>query len=174
MLDRLKRFRPKRLIPRPGEWTPLIPIQVRAVILALWAIEPISRGLDYITGDKPDVTQSLSAIEAAFPIQVWGIFCLTSGILILSGFAGRWRRIAIAGLHIAGATYCALAVGLADAAISRGGDGFRTPVMFFVFGLTFWAAAIGYGVARRDRLVVIDDDDPEAKAYDGDPSPDHR
>ncbi|AXH49784.1 minor tail protein [Gordonia phage Pleakley] len=168
MLDRLK-----SLLPRKGNWTPLIPIHIRAVILALWAIEPITRGLDYITGDKPGVTQSLSAVEGAFPLQVWGAFCLTGGVLILTGFAGRWRRVAITGLHIAGATYCALAIGLTDTAIGRGGDGFRTPVMFFVFALTFWSAAIGYAVIRRDRLVVIEDDDPDAKALDGSPTPDH-
>lgn len=159
MLDRLKNF-----LPRKGNWTPLIPIRIRVVILALWAIESITRGLDYITGDRPDTSRSLSAVEAAFPLQMWGTFCIVGGGLVLAGFAGRWRRVAIAGLHITGATYFSLAIGLTDTAIGRGGDGFRTPVMFLVFAMTFWSAAIGYAVAGRDRLVVIDDDGPDAKA----------
>lgn len=159
----------KDQLPRTGDWTPTIPFPFRAVILALWAIEPISRGLDYLTGDGPNVTQSLSNVEAAFPLPVWGLFCLTAGCLILAGYAGRWRRVSILGLHLAGATYFALAVGLTAVAWDRGGDGFRTPVMFFVFSLTYWSAALGYAINNRTRLVVVDD--PDAKASDGSPSP---
>lgn len=168
MLDKIK-----ARLPRTGDWTPTIPFPLRAVILAVWAFEPISRGLDYLTGDGPNVTQSLSFIEAAFPLQIWGFFCLTAGILIVLGFAGRWRQISILGLHLAGATYFALAVGLSATVFERGGDGFRTPVMFFVFAITYWSAAIGYAMnSNRTRLVVVDD--PEEKASDGSPTPDHR
>lgn len=165
----------KGLIPKRGEWTPLIPIVARMFILYLWASEPISRGLDYITGDGPNVTRSLTAIEAALPLHVWGLFCLAGGGLVVMGFSGRWRLFAIAGLHICGVTYFGLAIGLSEPVVDRGGDGFRTPWMFFVFALTFWAAAIGYAAApRKDRLVVIDGDDPEVKALDGDPAPHNR
>lgn len=165
----------KDMLPKRGQWTPLIPIVVRMFILYLWASEPISRGLDYVTGDGPNVTRSLSAIEAALPLHVWGLFCLTGGGMIVIGFTGRWRLVAIAGLHICGVTYFGLAVGLTEQVWGRGGDGFRTPWMFFVFALTFWAAAIGYAAApRKDRLVVIDGDDPEVKSLDGDPAPHNR
>ena len=167
MLDRLK-----RLLPKTGDWTPLIPLRIRAVILIVWAIEPIARGIDYLTGDGPGVTQSLTEVEAAFPLPMWGLFCLSGGSMILIGFAGRWRRVSIIGLHITGATYFALAVGLAAVAAGRDWDGFRTPMMFFVFAITFWAAAIGYATERRDQLVVLDDD-PETKVNDrGTPDPD--
>nr|AAY16513.1 hypothetical protein GTE5p031 [Gordonia phage GTE5] len=169
MLDRLKDH-----LPEKGGWVPLIPLPVRMIILILWAIEPISRGLDYITGDAPNVTQSLNAVEGALPLQAWGAFCLTAGVLILAGFAGRWKRIAISGLHIAGATYFCLAVGLTDTAIERGGDGFRTPVMFFIFALTYWCAAFGYALVRREQVVVVTDDGPEdAKVPDGTADPHH-
>lgn len=161
----------KDRLPRQGDWTPTIPFPLRAVILAVWAFEPISRGLDYITGDGPNVTRSLTKVEAAFPLPVWGIFCLIAGILIVFGFAGRWRQMSILGLHLAGATYFALGVGLAAAVIERGGDGFRTPVMFFVFAITYWSAAVGYAMNSRTRLVVVDD--PDAKATDGSPAPGH-
>lgn len=169
MLDRLK-----GLLPDKGSWVPLIPMPIRMIILILWAIEPISRGIDYITGDGPNVTQSLNAIEGAFPLHVWGIFCLTAGVLILAGFAGRWKRIAISGLHLAGATYCALAIGLTTNVFERNGDGFRTPVMFFIFAFTYWLAAFGYALFRRERVVVVTDDDPDAKATDGTADPDLR
>ncbi|WGH20834.1 hypothetical protein QLT00_gp51 [Gordonia phage Commandaria] len=163
-------------LPRTGDWTPLIPVQVRAVILALWALEPISRGIDYVTGDKPGITASLTKIEQAFPIQVWGLLCLLSGIMVLVGFAGRWRRLAILGLYFAGATYFALGCGFAHAVFERGGDGFRTPVMFFVFALTYWAAAIGYVISRPPELIVIEDNDsdPDTKVPDGSPTADYR
>ncbi|QDF19160.1 minor tail protein [Gordonia Phage Lollipop1437] len=166
MLDRLKQALPER-----GDWVPLIPLPIRMIILILWAIEPISRGLDYITGDGPNVTQSLNAVESAFPLHVWGIFCFVSGVLILAGFAGRWKKIAITGLHLAGATYFALACGLTDTAIDRGGDGFRTPVMFFIFSLTYWCAAFGYAFIRREPVVVVDDDPEDAKVPDGTANP---
>lgn len=167
MLDALK-----KILSFRGNWVPQMPLGFRTLILVMWAIEPITRGIDYITGDRPGTTTSLSAVEGAFPLWVWGTFCLVGGCLILGGFATRWRTVTIAGLHITGATYFALAIGLSDTAISRGGDGFRTPVMFFVFALTFWASAIGYAVLRRDRLVVITDVDgsPDAKALDGSPT----
>ncbi|QZD98893.1 membrane protein [Gordonia phage Tracker] len=168
-MTRIRRFR----LPRTGRWTPLIPLPVRVVILALWALEPISRGLDYLTGDQPGVTQSLTRIEQAFPLQVWGGFCFISGAMILVGFAGRWRRLAILGLYFAGATYVALGCGLAAVVIERGGDGFRTPVMFFVFGLTYWAAAIGYMMSGPPELIVVDSNDSDEKVPDGSPSTDH-
>ncbi|QGH79294.1 minor tail protein [Gordonia phage Sukkupi] len=159
-------------LPRMGDWTPTIPFPLRAAILALWAFEPVSRGVDYLTGADLKNTTTLSEVEKAFPLPVWGLFCLVSGIMILVGFAGRWRRVSILGLYFAGATYLALAVGFASAVWDRGGDGFRTPVMFLVFGLTYWLAAIGYVVNNKPRLVVVDDDElPDAKVPDGSPTP---
>ncbi|WGH22059.1 hypothetical protein [Gordonia phage MerCougar] len=161
-------------LPRLGEWTPTVPFPLRAVILALWALEPISRGLDYITGEH-NPTATLSKVEAAFPLWFWGLLCLASGILILTGFAGRWRRVSIIGLYFAGAAYIALACGFTAAVYERGGDGFRTPITFFVLGFTYWAAALGYAINQQPRLIVVDDDDdPDVKVSDGSPTADQR
>lgn len=120
-----------------GDWVPLIPTSFRWPILAMWVIEPVVRGIDYVTGDGPNTTNSL-------PLWAWGPLYLAGGSLSISGFLLRWPRMTILGLHIAGTTYAAMALGLAVKASERGGDGFRTPVMFAVFAFTFWFAAFGY------------------------------
>lgn len=132
------------------EWMPLIPPRFRWPILILWVLEPITRGLDYITGDSPGTTTSLTFIEQAMPLQAWGALCLIGGVGITVGFIWRSPIIRLGGLHIAGATYATLTIGLAARTIERGGDGFRTPTMFAIFALTYWCAALGYAVAERD------------------------
>lgn len=127
-----------------GNWVPLIPPKFRWPILALWTLEPVARGLDYVTGDQPSTSSSLSFVEQAMPLQMWGVLFLLGGVMCIGGFVMRWPRITVLGLHTAGTTYAAIGIGLAAAAIDRGGDGFRTPVMFAVFALTFWLAAFGY------------------------------
>ncbi|AKI28682.1 hypothetical protein GTE6_40 [Gordonia phage GTE6] len=127
-----------------GDWVPLIPTSFRWPILALWVLEPVVRGIDYVTGDGPNTTNSLTFVEQAMPLWAWGLLFLAGGSLSISGFLLRWPRMTILGLHIAGTTYAAMALGLTVKAVERGGDGFRTPVMFAVFALTFWFAAFGY------------------------------
>lgn len=88
------------------------------------------------------------------PLWAWGMLCLISGLLVATGFIGRWPSPTILGLHMAGTTYGALTIGLAAKTIERGGDGFRTPVMFAIFAVTCWAAALGYlNQVRAEREI---------------------
>lgn len=151
-----------------GDWVPLIPERFRWPILLLWAAEPIARGMDYITGDAPGTTQSLTFVEQAMPLQGWGTLCLVGGLLVLFGYVGRWVMVSVWGLHLVASTYAALAVGLVAKTIERGGDGFRTPVMFAVFAITFWLAALGYLAGEKQRKLlggtVAVEDGPSAPA----------
>ena len=129
---------------RRGEWVPLVPTPFRWSILALWVLEPVVRGIDYVTGNGLTTTNSLTFVEQAMPLWAWGLLFLAGGALSTGGLLLRWPRMTILGLHIAGTTYAAMALGLAVKVFERGGEGFRTPVMFAVFALTFWFAAFGY------------------------------
>lgn len=145
---------------RRGNWTPLLPVAVRLLVVMLPPLETFFRGLDYITGDQPGTTSSLTFVEQALPLWGWGLLCLVSSVLILAGFAGRWPNPAIIGFAIGGSTYLSLAYGLALKTLERGGDGFRTPTMFVVFGLVFWGMAWGYYLQVRA--------DEKEREHDGD------
>lgn len=135
--------------PRRGDWVPLIPPKMRWPILAVWTLEPILRGIDYLTGDHPETTTSLTTVERNAPLWVWGVLFLGSGLAIAAGFLMRRATVAIMGLHLGGSVYFVVMVGLVAKTIERGGDGFRTPAMFAVFALSFWWAALGYAMQRR-------------------------
>lgn len=129
---------------RRGKWTPLLPVAVRLMVVVLPPLETLLRGIDYITGDAPSTTNSLTFVEQLLPLWAWGLLCIGSAVTILTGFAGRWPGPAILGFAVGGSTYLSLAYGLALKTVERGGDGFRTPTMFVVFGLVFWGMAWGY------------------------------
>lgn len=135
---------------RKGTWTPLLPYEARIFVVMLPCAEAILRGIDYVTGDQDSTTQSLTFVEKAMPLAVWGVLFLVAGLLTALGFWRKWVWVCVAGLHVGGATYMSMAVGLAAKAWERGGDGFRTPVMFVVFALAFWGMAIGYSMQARD------------------------
>ena len=119
----------------------------------LIAIEAVARGIDYLTGDHPDTTSSLTAIEKAMPLQWWGALCLFAGAGVLIGMLGRWATMIIGCSMIGGATYLTLAVGLAMKAWERDGDGFRTPVMFVVVGIVWFC--IAWGTAEKMRRLAL-------------------
>lgn len=132
-----------------GRWTPLLPLTVRLMVVTLPPLETLLRGIDYVTGDQPSTTNSLTFVEQLLPLWGWGLLCIVSALCILVGFAGRWPGPAIFGFAVGGSTYLSLTYGLALKTVERGGDGFRTPVMFAVFGLVFWGMAWGYYLQVR-------------------------
>lgn len=132
-----------------GTWTPLLPVAIRLLVVALPPLETLLRGIDYVTGDQPSTTNSLTFVEQLLPLWAWGVLCIGSAVMILAGFAGRWPHPAIVGFALGGSTYLSLAYGLALKTVERGGDGFRTPTMFIVFGLVFWGMAWGYYLQVR-------------------------
>ncbi|MCF8609453.1 hypothetical protein L5G28_04665 [Gordonia sp. HY285] len=107
-----------------------------------------------MTGDLPGTTSSLTFVGTAMPLQLWSVLFLAAGITVAAGFLGRWPNITIAGLHVMRCTYAALAIGLIVKCVERGGDGFRTPMMFAIFAATCWSAALGYlNQTRTERAL---------------------
>ena len=143
-----------------GTWTPLLPVAIRLLVVALPPLETLLRGIDYVTGDQPSTTNSLTFVEQLLPLWAWGVLCIGSAVMILAGFAGRWPRPSIIGFAVGGSTYLSLAYGLALKTVERGGDGFRTPTMSIVFGLVFWGMAWGYYLqVRTDEKERVADGD---------------
>ena len=115
-----------------GSWAP--GLQSDLTLVAMWAfgLEAFVRGIDYATGDRADVTSSLSVVESAMPLPMWGAIILVGAILFLGGVIFKKHNPIIAGSLILMATYMALAVGLFMRMVERGWpwDGFRSPLLF--------------------------------------------
>lgn len=117
-------------------WTKIVEPRVSGVTLTVLvtvlAVDPLFRGIDYVIGDGPSVTKSLTHIEASAPLWVWGSVCLFVVAMSMLGiFAGRYEPL-IAGSLLGFALYATFAVGLGVNVWERGWppDGFRTPIMF--------------------------------------------
>ena len=127
-----------------GTWVPLLPRSARMAVVTIVPLEPIVRGLDYVLPPQV-VANQLSIVEQAMPLTLWGILCLTGGLLASTGFIGRWRRITITGLWIGGSTYAALAAG--QWAVVSGEpwlDGVRGPAIVTLMAVAQLGMAVGY------------------------------
>lgn len=153
-------------IPRMkrGDWAP--GLQPDLSLVAMWALilELIVRGVDYVGGDRPEVTNNLTVVEQAFPIQVWGILCLAAGLMFAFGVATQKFGAVIAGSLLATGVYGALAAGLFLRMVERGWpwDGFRTPLMFMVVALLFalysFSGYLKLTAHRASRHMGVDDE----------------
>ncbi|WP_298445916.1 hypothetical protein [Gordonia sp. (in: high G+C Gram-positive bacteria)] len=123
-----------------GQWQPLIPERWRTVVVGVIPLSTAVVGVDYLMGERG---ASLTEIERAAPIQVWGAALVASGILTLAGYIGRWRHVAIIGLHLGGALMITLGAGIGVETIDAAG-GFRWPWLYFAIGIASWGAALGY------------------------------
>lgn len=122
-----------------GDWTPGLQPDLSLVFMILLAVEVAVRGIDYLGGDREDVTQSLTVVQSAMPLQMWGVLLLAAGGTFLFGVLTRSFAPLIFGAVSIMAIYGALAFGLFLRMVERGWpwDGFRTPLMFTVFALMF-------------------------------------
>lgn len=135
---------------KPGVWTPLIPFPFRAIIMLAWAILPIPYGIDYLY-ENPDRQNRLSFIEGAVPLYAWGAVMLLGGLVATVSLLMRWRMRTIVSLHLLGALWFTLSIGLfIDSITIWGGDGFRSGCLFLAVSSTYWMAAIGYYVQEGD------------------------
>lgn len=122
-----------------GEWSPGLQPDLAFTVMLLMSLEVMVRGIDYLTGDRPDVTTNLSVVESAMPLPMWGVLFLLAGGTFLFGVVARRFTPLIFGSVTVMALYGSLAVGLFLRMAERGWpwDGFRTPLMFCVFGAVF-------------------------------------
>ena len=131
--------------PRRGGWVPLLPLPWRMGVMALIPITPVLLGVDYLMGE---LGSTLTQVEKAMPLDVWGWLLIVSGAAIFLGFGMRWRLVTIGALWVSGAVLLTLAAGIGAETIDWEG-GFRGPWLYAVFGLASWLTAGGY-IAMKD------------------------
>lgn len=119
------------LAQRQGDWSPGMPSLISFIIFALFTVQGANRGVDYITGDRPDVTQSLTVVEEAMPIQWWGALFLMASMVVTVGMLFRRHNIIIAGCLYFVVLYSGITWGLTMKMLTR-----MTPLS------EFWAALV--------------------------------
>ena len=105
------RDRTSWLARKQGDWQPGMPTFISFVILGLFTAQGANRGVDYITGDRPDVTKSLTVVEQAMPLHYWGALFLIASTVVAAGMLSVGRRSSSLGAY---ALWCCIPV-------SRGG-----------------------------------------------------
>ncbi|WP_426707527.1 hypothetical protein ACEN2D_02140 [Corynebacterium auriscanis] len=159
-----------------GDWRPGLPADVSALLVGIMALQAGNRGVDYLLGDRDTTTNSLTVVEQAMPLWVWGLLFCAGGVLV---GVGMWKRHAepiITGSILLMATYGALAWGLLLKMIERGTpvraftheagefnltgmigawpwDGWRTPTSFLTVAIMWGCIAWGTRVMQRARGV---------------------
>lgn len=117
---------------RPAAFTPA---DLWVLLGGLVAIASL-RGLDYATGDDR-VSQSLSVVEDAFPLPVWGAFTLAAASVLALGITARVHAAVFIGHGLLAGVYLALGVGVALSVRELGPwwDGIRSGGDLLFFGL---------------------------------------
>lgn len=128
-----------------GTWRPGMPQDVSALIVTVFTVQMVVRGLDYITGDRDGITTSLNVVERAMPLELWGVLFLAASGIIFSGILLRHATPIIYGSLLAAGLYAGMTWGLTLRMIERGWpwDGWRTPTQFLT-AVAFWLL-IAYG-----------------------------
>lgn len=123
-------------------------VAIQAAIL----LAAVSRGLDYLLPPRGPLN-TLSVIEKAMPIELWGALFLVGGLFGLVGlYVNRWP-IAAVGHVILLATYAAFAVGAFLDVLGRDSlEGWRTPLDWaLVFAVIHWGFADACVDAWREK-----------------------
>lgn len=96
-----------------GTWSAGYTPGIHQFLLVLLTCELLLRGMDYFTGDRTETANSLlTIVERAMPLTWWGLLCLASAALVITGIIGRWARFIIAGALLASGIYGGLAWGM--------------------------------------------------------------
>lgn len=121
---------------RPGGFPPVITLVIKLVLFGMMTV----RGADYFFGDSVRNSSKLTEIEAAAPLQMWGIICV---IAALAGFTGvlMGRGSFVLWGHIGGAAlYASFSVGILFDVIHRAenpGAGVVPAVLFTSLAVFF-------------------------------------
>lgn len=121
-------------------WEPGLQQDLSLMVMYLFSLEPLVRGLDYVTGDNASVSEALRPVEEAMPLWVWGAIFIVASVLFIAGVARRRHNFIIVGSLLTVATYGTFAVGVMFEIAGEGWpwDGYRRVVMYIV-----WAAVYG-------------------------------
>lgn len=139
--------------PTKGQWRPGMPQDVSALLLYGFTLLVWVRGIDYFTGDRADVTTSLSVVEAAMSLQWWGAFFIIGAALTTAGIAVKQDLLIIYGSLLNMALYGGLTWGLLLKMVERGWpwDGYRTPLQFLMLAVVWGGVAYGTQVMAKAR-----------------------
>ena len=151
---------PRFTLPR---WRPAMTGGFYWVVVVVYALEATTRAVDYLGGDRPGITRSLTVIEQAMPLTWWGG---DSASRVGNGRCWRGEPPADAGNRRRGRRRRGVhgpAYGLTLKMLERGmpPDGYRTPVDFGAKALVWWAiggSAWWSGHVERQRRTLIYDD----------------
>lgn len=156
------------LAHRQGEWQPGIPTFISTLIFVLLTAQGANRGLDYITGDRPDVTQSLTVVEQAMPLQWWGFLFLLAAAVVVLGMIFRRTKVIIMGCLFFVVLYSGITWGLAVRMV-RQMEPFsefwrvfyspeaHAPSLFswIVIGVLCALCAAFYAMVNRNKWIVV-------------------
>lgn len=162
-------------------WTPSLPEGASRFIITVLSLQAIIRGVDYLFGDKDNVTQALEVAEQAMPLPVWGGIFIVGGALALIGVRRRSAKAITTAACWLIAAYGSLAwslllkmldratpwedfwghvrdpsltlAWLQDVVAAFPWDGWRTPTTFLAAAL-IWAA-IGWGVMIKAKAWEV-------------------
>jgi hypothetical protein len=155
------------LARRQGDWSPGMPSLISFIIFGLFTAQGANRGVDYITGDRPDVTQSLTVVESAMPLQVWGVLFLMASAVVATGVVFRQYKAIITGCLFFVVLYSGITWGLTVKMFGRmtpPSDFWRalvdpniyapTPLMWVIIALMCVCCSVLTIVAKKYRAVV--------------------
>jgi hypothetical protein len=94
-------------------------------LTALLTVLALVRGFDYATGDDSEGA-TLSLVEKAFPLPLWGALFMFGGGLIAAGMLLHIHPVVFVGHCLLAVTYAMLTVGLFVALPGFPFDGIRT------------------------------------------------
>ncbi len=128
-----------------GSWTPFRTNWLVLAVQLLIVGQAASRGLDFVQPRPPGtITDTLSVVEAAAPLPLWGAGLLLAASMIFGGLFGGWTTPIIVGHVGLAALYGAFSYGLID----------QTPITSgweAVGGLALLLVGVYLGVSRWDR-----------------------
>ena len=148
------------MVIRRGTWTAGYPPGIHQLLLVLLTCELTLRGMDYFTGDRSEAASTmLTVVERAMPLTWWGLLCLASAALIITGIIGRWANMIVAGALLASGIYGGLAWGILLRMIEEGCRPAQetTPGYALVWGAITAALLSGawFGETRPRTIVLL-------------------
>ncbi len=127
-----------------GAWTPFRTNWLVLAVQLLLTGQAASRGMDFVQPRPPgSITDTLSVVEAAAPLALWGSGLLAAAGLVFVGLFGGWTTCIIVGHGLLAALYGAFSYGLID----------QTPTdsrWKALGGLILLLAGVHLGVSRWD------------------------
>ena len=132
-----------------GSYIVSLPRSVTRCLLIAFALEVLCRGIGLIIQASPRT--SLTLVEAALPLDVWGVISILTACVVLAGVGLKRAGFIFYGSTTIMALYLALGWGAAlrVAEIGWPWNGFKTVTTLIILGLAWGLVAHGTRVMMR-------------------------